>query len=133
VVGGRFTKGSVCWVPHLENLPDKCATVDLQPPESDQAIPKQHPTVNSLCRRQWIQDTQAHVRQVLSSLENVDNGFPAIAIPGNAELHSDVNIANEQQQLALEQQDNALDRIEAAAKRVGELGLEIHRELGVRA
>ena len=72
------------------------------------------------------------MRQVAASLENVDQGFPATAIPGNAELHSEVNIANEQQQVALEQQDDALDRIEKAAQRVGQLGLEIHRELGVR-
>ena len=83
-------------------------------------------------RRQWIQDTQAHVRQVLSALENIDQGFPAISIPGNADLHSDVGAAQEQQQLALEQQDVALDRIEKAAQRVGALGLEIHREIGVR-
>ena len=84
-----------------------------------------------MCRRQWIQDTQAHVRQVTDSLENVDQGFPATAIPGNAELHTEVNIANEQQQMAVAQQDDALDRIEKAAQRVGQLGLEIHRELGV--
>ena len=35
-------------------------------------------------------------------------------------------------QVAMEQQDDALDRIEMAAQRVGQLGLEINRELGVR-
>ena len=88
--------------------------------------------LEALCRRQWIQDTQAHVKQVLEALENVDSGFPAVATPGNAELHAEVNIANEQQQMAIEQQDQALERIEQAAQRVGQLGLEIHRELGVR-
>ena len=41
------------------------------------------------------------MRQVTATLENVDQGFPATAIPGNAELHTEVNIANEQQQMAV--------------------------------
>lgn len=72
------------------------------------------------------------MRQVLSALENVETGFPAVSIPGNAGLHSEVGTSQEQQQIALEQQDVALDRIEKAAQRVGALGLEIHREIGVR-
>ena len=39
------------------------------------------------------------MRQVAQSLENVDSSFHATAIPGNAELASEVNIANEQQQV----------------------------------
>jgi hypothetical protein len=62
----------------------------------------------------------------------VDQSFTAVAIPGNAELHSEVENSNQQQQAALSQQDAALDRIEEAAARVGRLGLAIGDELRVR-
>jgi hypothetical protein len=83
-----------------------------------------------LFRRQWIKDSQAHVGQVLESLQHADRGLPGLN-SGEPGLRSEVNIAQEQQMLAIEQQDLALDRIEKAAQRVGHLGLEIHRELGV--
>jgi hypothetical protein len=83
-------------------------------------------------RRQWIQDTQAHVNQIQSSLHNVFQSFTAVAVPGNVELHSEVASSNQQQQLALAHQDAALDRIEEAAARVGRLGLAIGDELRVR-
>jgi hypothetical protein len=121
------------------NISDSYSAVAVSPPfQHDRflatAVHASRVLTEHTCarRRQWIQDTRAHVRQVASSLGDVDHGFPAVAVPGNAELASEVNIANEQQQLVLEAQDEALDRIEKAAQRVGQLGLEIHRELGVR-
>jgi hypothetical protein len=86
---------------------------------------------DAMHRRQWIQDSRAHVGQVLQSLEHADRGLPGLSAGVEPGLRSEVSIVQEQQVLALEQQDLALDRIEKAAQRVGHLGLEIHRELGV--
>lgn len=84
------------------------------------------------CRRQWIQDTRAHTKQMQSSIESVEQGFTAVAIPGNAELQGEVDESGHHQQLTLAQQDMALDKIQAAAARVADLGLGMMHELRVQ-
>ena len=86
----------------------------------------------TLCRRQWIQDTRAHMQQMEKSLLDVAQGFTTVAIPGNAELQGEVDAARQQEQLHLAQQDVALDKIHAAATRVADLGLGMMHELRVR-
>lgn len=72
------------------------------------------------------------MKQIETALENIDQSFTSVAIPGNAELQSEVEGSNQLQETALAQQDAALDRIEEAAARVGRLGLAIGDELRVR-
>lgn len=67
-----------------------------------------------------------------SAIENVEQGFTAVAIPGNAELQGEVDESGNHQQLTLAQQDMALDKIQQAAARVADLGLGMMHELRVR-
>jgi hypothetical protein len=92
----------------------------------------QRPPAECVCRRQWIQDTRAHMQQMDKALQDVEQGFTTVAIPGNAELQHDVEAARQQEQLALAKQDVALDKIHAAASRVADLGLGMMQELRVR-
>lgn len=65
------------------------------------------------------------------AIESVEQGFTAVAIPGNAELQGEVDEAGQHQQLTLAQQDMALDKIQQAAARVADLGLGMMHELRV--
>lgn len=66
------------------------------------------------------------------AIESVEQGFTAVAIPGNAELQGEVDESGQHQQLTLAQQDMALDKIQQAAARVADLGLGMMHELRVR-
>jgi hypothetical protein len=72
------------------------------------------------------------MQQMDKALSDVEQGFTAVAIPGNAELQGEVDAARQQEQLHLAQQDIALDKIHAAASRVADLGLGMMHELRVR-
>lgn len=80
-------------------------------------------------RRQWIQDTRAHVEQIQRSVEHAEQGFTAVAIPGNAGMDEEVGVARQQEQVMLEQQNQYLDQIAEAAGRVGQMGLAMGNEL----
>jgi hypothetical protein len=66
-------------------------------------------------------------------LERDEQGFAAAVMPGNAELQHEIDSADARQQLALAQQDIALDKIDQAAGRVADLCVDMMHELNVRA
>eukprot|EP00892_Ulva_mutabilis_P004262 jgi/Ulvmu1/2207/UM013_0053.1 len=114
----------------LRTLMRTLHTMDKSVDKAEQDPERYNVTIPELhTRRQWIQDTRAHTKQMQQSIESVEQGFTAVAIPGNAEMQGEVDEAGQHQQLTLAQQDMALDKIQQAAARVADLGLGMMHEL----